>query len=120
LVSERAHQTLEHFEEAEANYKRAIELDPKKTWYYTTLSDMYAENGQFIKAIRVVEEGLAANPDSIDLRLAMASLFMETGNYRQAEILVNKVERMNPESPLIQSFRKSFNLKKLEQDVRHQ
>lgn len=107
-----AHQALEHFEEAETSYKRAIELAPDNPQYYTTLSEMYAEDAQFSKALKVLEEGLDANPDSIALRLSMAWLYTEMGNFRQAEILLNKAERINPESPLVHSFRKSFNSKK--------
>ncbi len=110
-----AHQALEHFEEAETNYKRAIELEPESIGYYYRFSQMHAKNDQPSKAIKVLEEGLIANPDSVVLRIYIALLYMEMDDYRQAEIFLNKAEHIDPESPLVRSFREVLNSKKLEQ-----
>ncbi len=110
-----AHQALEHFEEAEASYKRAIELEPENAWHYYTLGQMHAENEQFSKAIKVLEEGLIANPDSVALYISMALVYTEIGNYHQVEMLLKKAERIDPESPLVHSFRESFKLRKVGQ-----
>ena len=37
---------LEQYDEAEANYKRAIEIEPDNEEYYYTLSEMFAANNE--------------------------------------------------------------------------
>ena len=76
---------------------------------------MHAKNDQPSKAIKTLEEGLIANPDSVVLCIYIAMLYMEMDDYRQAEIFLNKAERIDPEAPLVHSFREMLNSKKLEQ-----
>jgi Tfp pilus assembly protein PilF len=80
---------------------------------------MHTESEQFSQALKILEEGLIANPDSAALHISMAFVYTEMGNYRQAEILLNKAERLDPESPLVHSFRESLNLRKAEQKHAH-
>jgi len=49
---------LEYFDEAESSYKRAIELEPEDDAYYTSLCNLYLNNGQAEKAIELLEDGL--------------------------------------------------------------
>ncbi|HEX9133334.1 MAG TPA: tetratricopeptide repeat protein [Ktedonobacteraceae bacterium] len=91
---------LKNIEEAEANYRRAIELEPGNEDYYFFLSEMYSENKQSAKAIEVIEEGLIHNPDSALLHMYLAMRYLEIGDYRQAEIFIEKAERLDPEVPM--------------------
>jgi tetratricopeptide (TPR) repeat protein len=110
-----AHHKLGHFEEAEASYKRAIELEPNHEGYPYALSQLYTENDQSSKAIKVLKEGLLTNPDSILLHIATGFLYMDSGDFHQVEILLKKAEHIDPTSPLVHTFRQTFDLTKRKQ-----
>ncbi|HXZ04185.1 MAG TPA: tetratricopeptide repeat protein, partial [Ktedonobacteraceae bacterium] len=91
---------LEQYDKAEANYKRAIELEPDNEDYYYTLSEMFSANEQLEKAIEVLEEGLITNPDSSILHMFLAMRYLDIGDYRQAEVFLEKGERLEPDGPV--------------------
>lgn len=101
-------------EEAEANYKRAIALEPDNEDYYYFLSEMYSENNQPAKAVEIIEEGLIHNPDSALLHMYLAMRYLEIGDYRQAELFIEKAERIDPEVPMGKMVREVINLMKHE------
>ena len=109
---------LKNYEEAEFNFKRAIELEPNNEDYYYSLSQMYSENNQTSKAIEAIEDGLSNNPDSSILNIYLAMMYLESGDYRQAEIFLDKAERIDPEAPLVQAMRQILNLNKLSKTPR--
>jgi len=88
---------LERYDEAETNYRRAIELDPDNENNYITLSEMFAANGDSRKAIEVLEEGLIEIPDSALLHMFLAMRFLDIDDVRQAELFLKKAERLEPE-----------------------
>jgi len=105
---------LEQYDEAEANYKRAIELEPDNEDYYYSLSEMFAANEEPEKAIEVLEEGLINNPDSAIMHLFLAMRYIDIGDYRQAEIFIEKAERIDPDVPLGQMMHQVIDMMKLE------
>jgi tetratricopeptide (TPR) repeat protein len=105
---------LEQYDEAEANYKRAIELEPDNEDYYYTLSEMFSANNKPEKAIEVLEEGLIENPDSTILHLFLAMRYVDIGDYRQAELFLEKAERLEPSGPMGQLMRQVIDMVKLE------
>jgi tetratricopeptide (TPR) repeat protein len=108
------HQKLGNVEEAETNYRQAITLDPRAVYYFT-LSELYKENDQADKALKILEEGLATNPDAAVLYVYMATIYMDSGDYNQAEIALNKAEEIDPKLDLIAAYRPLIALGKLEQ-----
>ena len=105
---------LEQYDEAEANYKRAIELEPDNEDYYYTLSEMFSANNEPEKAIEVLEEGLIENPDSAILNMFLAMRYVDIGDYRQAELFLEKAERLEPDGPMGQLLRQVIDMVKLE------
>ncbi len=105
---------LEQYDEAEANYKRAIELEPDNEDYYYTLSEMFAANKQPQRGIEVLEEGLINNPDSAIMHLFLAMRYIDIGDYRQAELFLEKAERLDPDVPMGQMMHQVIDLLKLE------
>src|SRR6266480_4451529 len=105
---------LEQYDEAEANYKRAIELEPDDEDYYYTLSEMFSANKEPEKAIEVLEEGLIENPDSSILHMYLAMRYFDIGVYRQAELFLEKAERLEPEGPMRQMMHQVLDVMKLE------
>ena len=105
-----AHKMLGNLEEADASYRRAIELDPEDEDLYYDFSKLYLENNQPSKAIEVIEEGISNNPDSAVLNVYLASTYMEMGDYRQAEIFLQRAERIDPELEVVKMFRQVLNI----------
>ena len=105
-----AHKMLGNLEEADASYRRAIELDPEDEDLYYDFSKMYLENNQPSKAIEIIEEGISNNPDSAVLNVYLASTYMEMGDYRQAEIFLQRAERIDPELEVVKMFRQVLNI----------
>ena len=105
---------LERYEEAEDNYKRAIELEPDNEDYYYILSEMFSANKQPEKAIELLEDGLINNPNSAILHMFLALRYLDTGDYRQAEIFIEKAESLDPDVPMGQMMHQVIDLMKLE------
>lgn len=68
---------LKDYPKAEANYRAAIQADPKVVMGYLGLSDLYiyfyTEKGTQAEA--VLKEGIAANPNDVNLQKALARLY---------------------------------------------
>jgi tetratricopeptide (TPR) repeat protein len=107
-----AQEALGRFDEAEASYKRALELEPDAIGYYYTLSELYSKTGRRSEAIEAIEQGIAANPDSAVLLIYLAAIYIEDGDYHQAELHVSKAEQIDPESELVIGYRHILDLQK--------
>ncbi|HEX7735490.1 MAG TPA: tetratricopeptide repeat protein [Ktedonobacteraceae bacterium] len=109
----RAQQEQELFEEAEASYKRAIELEPHEVEHYSNLGLFYRDIEQPMKAIQVLKDGLAANPDSAPLHAILATAYIMGRDFQQAEKLLAKAERLEPGSEAIAELREMLTLEEL-------
>ena len=56
------------FERAEFYFKKAIELDPSLIVSYNNLALMLDENGKKEEAIEILNQGIIANPDNVELK----------------------------------------------------
>ena len=92
--------------------RHAIELQPDNEDLYYNLSNMFTKYNQPDKAIEVIEEGLSANPDSAVLCIFLATMYLDSGDYRQAEVFLNKAARLDPDAPYVQMFRSVLNMAK--------
>ncbi len=107
-----AHNLLDNVDEAEANYTRAIAIEPKILEYYTAHSRMHMEHGHTSKALEILEEGLRVNPDSAQLRAFLALAVSESGDYRKAEELLDEAERLDPDLDTVEMYRLLLNVNK--------
>jgi tetratricopeptide (TPR) repeat protein len=73
---------------------------------------MYTLNDQPAKAIEAIEEGLSNNPDSAALCTYLGVMYLENGDYDQAEVFLDKAERIDPELPLISMFRQVLKMER--------
>jgi tetratricopeptide (TPR) repeat protein len=105
---------LEQYDEAEVNYKRAIELEPDNEDYYFTLSEMFSANKEPEKAIEVLEEGLIENPNSSTLHIFLAMRYLDTGDDRQAELFLEKAEKLEPDGLMGEMMRQVIDMMKHE------
>ena len=62
----------------------------------------------------MLEEGLINNPDSAIMHLFLAMRYIDTGDYRQAELFLEKAERLDPDVPMGQMMHQVIDLLKLE------
>ncbi len=106
-----AHDALSHFE-AEASFKRAIELEPDNDDYYRELSVFYAEHDQPECSIEVLEDGLSLRPDSLPLQLYIASQAIDNDDYRTAKMYLDKAERLDPNSDIVPVLRQVLEFKR--------
>ncbi len=56
------------FEKAEFYFRKAIELDPTLVVSYNNLALMLDENGKKEEAVKVLNQGIEANPDNVELK----------------------------------------------------
>ena len=99
-------------EEAKAAYRQAIETEPDNLHAYVDLSQMYQKEGEESLAQEVLEEGIAANPNTVELHLLLAASYIEKNDFRRAEELVNQAEIINPLDENVQMYRQVLALSK--------
>jgi len=75
-------------EEAEAQLKRAIEMNPSFSWPYSTLALVYVENGKTGAAMEILKQGISRNPEEYQLKIDYAMLLQKQSRTGEAvEIL---------------------------------
>ena len=62
----------DHWEEAERNLKRALELDPRNFFLLQQLSLLYEKKRRYPEIIAILDRALAIIPDDVDTRLGRA------------------------------------------------
>lgn len=111
----KAQQEQNLFEEAETSYKRAIELEPHEVDHYSNLGLFYKDTNQPAKALQILKDGLAANPDSALMHTILATVYMMEQDFEQAEKLLAKAERLEPGAEAIAGIRELLDLQQLVQ-----
>lgn len=56
---------------AESYYRKAIEIDSKSIPSYSNLALMFDENGKKEEAVAVLNKGIEANPESVELKIVL-------------------------------------------------
>jgi len=62
---------MRFWQEAAENYQSAIRIDPKFLVSYNNLAQLLADQGKKTEAIKMLEQGIRANPDSQELKEAL-------------------------------------------------
>lgn len=83
--------------EAQADYARAVELDPQHLPAWLRRLTMYRNIGDEAAARRVFAQALAANPDAPELLMDRAQRFRDRGNWRQAVTDFERVMALRPD-----------------------
>ncbi len=104
-----AHRLLGHFDEAEANYKRAIQAEPTDIRSYSELTAIYMNQDNKEKAREIMAQGIQANPDSAHLHALFASVLSELGENRSAQRELQEAESIDPSLEIVQSVRQYLN-----------
>ena len=85
---------------AEELLDRLIEDEPQRTpEILAARARMYADAGDSLRAIALLEGGVKEYPDSVDLRYAVASIYEETGRIPDALHELTAVANARPDDP---------------------
>jgi tetratricopeptide (TPR) repeat protein len=108
----RAHQSLDNIGEAIDNFRQAIEIEPGHINAYAELALLYVSKDQRSMAHKVIEEGIAANPDNPDLHLLLVSQYIESKDFVRAEEHMKEAERIEPDSDIVKTYRHMLTISK--------
>ena len=81
---------------AEADYKKAFELNSKSVKYYKSMSWLYRSKGWLEDARKVLDGGLKLYPDSISLIKEMGSVLIRLGYPDDGEMFYRKALELSP------------------------
>ncbi len=90
---------LGRFEEAENDFKRAIELSPKDSLVRSRRADMYLDRKQYEQCIKECSIGYQQNPQSMRLLLIRAKAYEQSGKRKEALADYSKVIKENGGDP---------------------
>jgi tetratricopeptide (TPR) repeat protein len=82
--------------EARKSFQEAIARQPRKTIGYRALADLHLRQKRTDEALKVIRDGLEAQPESLPLRLVLASVLEDKGDYEGA---IAEYEVMLKQSP---------------------
>jgi len=80
-------------------FERVLEIDPSFFPAYANLASMLGDAGDFDKAIRLLNKGLAQLPDQPDLLYTKAMMYIRQRDYRKAIGLLAQAYTEAPERP---------------------
>ncbi len=73
---------------------------------------MYMNQKQPTQARETLERGLRSNPKSAHLLALLSSVYLESGDMRHAQAVIEEAERINPQLELVQAMREEINRRK--------
>src|SRR6266487_416185 len=85
------------FADAEVQFRRALEANPKDLAVYAELITLYISTRQLTKAYETAEQGLRYHPDSALLHALLAAVYLDKGGRRRAQAALEEAERINPD-----------------------
>src|SRR5690606_12006368 len=97
---------LKKYPEAEQYVKRAIEKMPENKWFYLSLYDVYYQSKDYENSIDVVQKLIAFNDKrKEEYQDDLVSLYMYTGRFDKALILIEELEKTAPPDPTREMYK---------------
>lgn len=87
---------MDGFDEAIADYNKAIQLDSAQSRYWHSLSNVYLDYYREKSALQTMEMASFLFPDSIFTQLKLAETYLILKNHEKALNVVSKVKNYNP------------------------
>jgi tetratricopeptide (TPR) repeat protein len=72
--------------------EKAVEQDPKNTWYLKLLSELYQNNLQFDESVKVTEKLIKLRPGDLEYQYELGMTHLLIGNYQKAIDAYNVIE----------------------------
>ena len=100
--------TREHFDNAVAAYRAAIERDPSFAEAYAGLAETYSlmdhrpdlttldPKETYSLAVEAAEKALSIDPDSVEAHTALGHIDMHLGRFQESESHLNRALQLNP------------------------
>jgi Flp pilus assembly protein TadD len=88
-------------DQAEARYKRAIEIQPHYVAPYTNLAMLYAKSNRLQDAVDICRRGLKVVPDAADLYVTLADSLNQTGQRDEAIAELKEAQRLDPHNAAV-------------------
>ena len=79
-------------------FTKAAAEDPKNELAHLRLSVVYRTENDREKALVAIENGLAQLPDSVNLMMDQADLYLDLANFKKAEEVIAKLEKTAPDA----------------------
>ena len=89
------------FDAAEAGFRAILADDPSVAQAWISLIRLLNDQGRGEEAAAVLEEGLAAQPDALDLLWARASMLEQAGDIDGAISIYEQMYTLAPNSPVV-------------------
>ena len=103
-----AHKKLGNFADADASFRRALALEPDNEDFIWKLGELYLDDKRYDTAIQIFEDAVEKNPNSAELNMFLGSAYLESGDARQAEIFIDKAEKLDPDHPMVLTLRNAL------------
>lgn len=95
-------------DEAEKEYIKSIELDPKLIDNYNDLGCLYINRAEYAKAEEIFDSALKVNPKSEKIYYNLGVLYAQKNDYEKARALWKKALELNPNYKLAKESIKSL------------
>ncbi len=105
----------EDFLEREANFKKAIALDPGNYWYKYALASDYMTNKDAASALKLFEELIAENPRKTSLYYDVVNVYMANGDSDKAMEALDVIESQTGKSEPLAMARMQIYMQKGQQ-----
>jgi serine/threonine-protein kinase len=96
-LKNRLDQNLKWVQEAEANCRKAVEIDDRLPAAYVTLARIHQVNGHADLALQEFQQALKLNPRSAEAMNGMAKMYEDTGHLKEAEDAYIKSAALKPD-----------------------
>jgi tetratricopeptide (TPR) repeat protein/predicted Ser/Thr protein kinase len=88
-----------YYEMAEAEYRRAIELDPNNGDGYRRIGAVYEKSGQLQEALAAYQDAVRVEPERYANYQALGAYYFNRGAYEEAIRQMIRVEQLAPREP---------------------
>jgi tetratricopeptide (TPR) repeat protein len=91
----------ERFDEAEAAFKKSIELNPNAFRSLVSLGNLYLiEMGRAGDAVDIYRTALTIQPEHVGLHYSLGNALIAAGNLKEAKVELQEAGRLAPDNPL--------------------
>jgi hypothetical protein len=90
-----------YYREALEPLKKAIKVNDKSVWLYTTLGDVYCKLGYNETALGYYLNGLDINPEDSNLLFKLGNFYHDLELYTNSIDCFKKVKKLDPEHPWV-------------------
>jgi tetratricopeptide (TPR) repeat protein len=90
--------------EAEADYSRAIELEPHYWRSYTSLAQLYKIEDRYEDAIKQYELATKETPDNSELLFSLGGVYLDAGYYDKAVAVLEEALKVHPSPEIYENL----------------